>query len=119
MNHPNSSLKIAMVGCGAIAQAFHLPLLKQQKQVEVAWLIDTNPANLKKVSKIFPLARQAVDMKAIEGVDAVIIATPPGLHFEHAQFALLHGWHALVEKPLATRIEDARKMVDLAREKKY
>ena len=49
-------------------------------------------------------------------VEAVIVATPSGLHFEMAMRALDAGKHVLVEKPLAIRPDDARRLVDRARE---
>ena len=47
-------------------------------------------------------------------MDAVIIASPACLHFEHARSALKAGFHVLVEKPLATRSQDAAELVRLA-----
>ncbi len=47
-------------------------------------------------------------------VDAVVIASPPGLHYAHARVALEAGKHVLVEKPLATSLADARELVALA-----
>ncbi len=49
-------------------------------------------------------------------VDAVVIATPPSLHYELARQALLAGKHCWVEKPLALRTRDAAALVGLARE---
>ncbi len=49
--------------------------------------------------------------------DAVIIATPDGLHREHAITALANGLHVLVEKPLALTVSDANDLVGIARDK--
>jgi predicted dehydrogenase len=46
--------------------------------------------------------------------DAVIVATPDGLHHEHVSRALAAGMHVLVEKPLALEVEHARALVDAA-----
>ncbi len=46
--------------------------------------------------------------------EAVAVITPPETHFGAVMEALVAGCHVLVEKPLATRIEDARKMVAAA-----
>lgn len=50
-------------------------------------------------------------------IDAVIIATPPASHYVIARSFLERGIHCLVEKPLATTVEDAAALVDLARTK--
>src|SRR5712692_9596998 len=47
-------------------------------------------------------------------VDAIYIATPPGMHAEHALIAAKHGKHVIVEKPMALTIEDAEKMNEAA-----
>ncbi len=45
-------------------------------------------------------------------LDAVLIATPDGLHADQAVAAAKAGKHVLVEKPMATSVADARRMVD-------
>jgi predicted dehydrogenase len=47
-------------------------------------------------------------------VQAVAIATPPRTHHELVRRALLAGKHVLVEKPLATSVEDAEDLIALA-----
>lgn len=49
-------------------------------------------------------------------VDAVYVAIPPGLHHEWVVAAAEHGKHVLCERPLATSIRDAMRMVDVCRE---
>ncbi|MGH2746030.1 MAG: Gfo/Idh/MocA family protein, partial [Thermoleophilaceae bacterium] len=47
-------------------------------------------------------------------IEAVIVATPPNTHYELAKCALEAGKHVLVEKPLATKSDHARELIDLA-----
>ena len=71
-----------------------------------------------------PEARQTVNgvpgyesvEEAIAGVgcDAVLVASTPGTHHAVAKPALQAGKHALVEKPLASNLEDAFDLVDAA-----
>jgi predicted dehydrogenase len=49
-----------------------------------------------------------------DAIEAVIIATPPRTHHALAKQALLAGKHVLVEKPLATTLEDARDLAATA-----
>ena len=50
-------------------------------------------------------------------IDAVILTTPHSLHSKHAIQAMKNGKHVFVEKPMATKYHDAKKMIKAA--KKY
>ena len=50
-----------------------------------------------------------------DAVEAVVIATPPKTHYPLAMRALQAGKHVLVEKPLATRLDDGLELAELAR----
>ena len=54
------------------------------------------------------------DLIADPAVDAVAIATPVALHFELANAALRAGKHVLVEKPMASTSDEARRLIDEA-----
>lgn len=110
-------VKIAVVGCGNIVQSVHLPALRGQTDAEVVWFVDTNASNRAKVSSWHPHARLATSIQEIDVVSAVIIATPPALHYEHVKFALNKGWHVLVEKPLTTKYEQSQELVALAEQR--
>jgi predicted dehydrogenase len=51
------------------------------------------------------------------GIDAVHVCTPNASHFEISEAALLAGKHVICEKPLATSVEQAEKLVALAEKK--
>ena len=49
-------------------------------------------------------------------VDAVYIASPTAFHAEHAITCMRGGKHVLVEKPLASNVKEAEKMIETAKE---
>lgn len=51
-------------------------------------------------------------------VQAVVVATPPSTHFDIASFALTHGKHVFVEKPMTKTVEHANKLIEIARQKR-
>jgi predicted dehydrogenase len=62
--------------------------------------------------------RRFVDFEALLDAglcDAVILATPDDLHAQQLRRCATRGVHALVEKPLATSLSDARSAIELAR----
>ena len=48
-------------------------------------------------------------------VDAVIVAAPTHLHHEIGMYCLEHGVHTLVEKPIATTLDQARDLIQTAK----
>jgi Oxidoreductase family, NAD-binding Rossmann fold len=50
-------------------------------------------------------------------IDIVYISTPNGMHYEWASKSLKAGKHVLCEKPFTSNAEEARKLVELAKEK--
>lgn len=51
-------------------------------------------------------------------VQAVVIATPPSTHYAIASYALTHGKHVFVEKPMTKTVTHANKLIELARQKR-
>lgn len=69
----------------------------------------------------FGAAKVYTDMDmflADEEVNVVYIATPNLLHYPQAKKALLAGKHVILEKPFTTKLEHARELVQLAKERK-
>ena len=54
-----------------------------------------------------------------QDIDAVILTTPHSLHAKHAILALRNGKHVFVEKPMATKLVDAQKMLFTAKKYKF
>lgn len=54
-------------------------------------------------------------MLADENIDIIYIASPNGLHYEQAKLAIIHGKHALIEKPMALLPAEITELYDLAK----
>ena len=83
----------------------------------VTRVCDLRKERLSSLGKIYPGLKTGADSNDLindSQVDAVVIATPVSSHFELAMSALKAGKHVLVEKPLAARSDQARKLVDEA-----
>jgi predicted dehydrogenase len=61
-----------------------------------------------------PLYPDIASMARAQSVDVVDVCTPTFMHKEHVTQALSLGLHAITEKPVALRAQDAREMFDLA-----
>lgn len=110
----------AVIGVGGIGK-WHAAMQRDTKAMEVAALCDSNPAHREWAAKDFPAATfytSPADMFKKEKLDLVSIVTPHDLHAPLAIEALKRGVNVVVEKPMATRYEDAQAMVAAARRHK-
>jgi len=115
MNRP---IRIAVVGPGLVAQRFHLPAYVASDEVEVAALVSDRVEAARAVAARFgnpPVLASIEEVLADPAIDAVDICTPNALHAPMAIAAARAGKHVLVEKPMATRLEDADAMIAAAR----
>jgi predicted dehydrogenase len=87
------------------------------QEVEELVLIDGREDRLAPLSRMFPNAGCFRELSgALAELDAVVIATPPTTHVPLALEAIEAGKHVLVEKPLATNVSGARRLIEAARE---
>jgi predicted dehydrogenase len=112
------SIGIAMIGCGGIALANHLPGFELCKQhARVVALCDNDPKVLERavkqsgISTTFADYRQAI---AHPDVDAVVIATPNISHAPITLAAFEAGKHVMCEKPLAMDGAESARMLKAA-----
>jgi myo-inositol 2-dehydrogenase / D-chiro-inositol 1-dehydrogenase len=109
------SVRLAVLGCGGIARAAHLRSLAGIAGAQVVALADTTPGNLDAARPLAPGARAVADYREVlemQEVDAVIVALPPALHVAATLAALERGKHVYVEKPLATSVGDANRVLN-------
>jgi len=110
---------LGFIGAGWWATTNHMPLLRARGDVKLVSVCGLDPSLLDRVRRDFGFVHVTTDHRRLleQKLDAVVIATPPPLHFEHARDALRAGLHVMVEKPMTTRADQARTLVRLAREK--
>ncbi len=115
-----TKLKVGIIGGGAIAQIQHLPILRERAdEFEIGGLADLSPQLLATVGDEYqiPLERRFRDYHDLvqSDIDAVIVC-PSGSHAAPSIAASQAGKHVLVEKPMCTTVDEARKMVEAAAE---
>ncbi|MFA7095906.1 MAG: Gfo/Idh/MocA family oxidoreductase [Gammaproteobacteria bacterium] len=113
----NAGRRLAIIGCGAVAERYHQPVLSLRSDVEVALLVDKNPARTERLAQSFPQAECAQDLRAVAacGIDAALVTVPHHLHAPVALELMDAGISVLVEKPMAMNTAECRAMLDAAR----
>jgi predicted dehydrogenase len=110
-------ISVGLIGCGSWGPHL-LRNLAQSQLFRLIGVADHHAERLRAASRAFPdLATYdtAASLIARADLDAVAIATPASTHFELTRAALQAGKHVLVEKPLATKADEAETLVELAR----
>jgi phthalate 4,5-cis-dihydrodiol dehydrogenase len=104
--------RVGVAGLGAAGLAF-VPALQKHPGFDWVACADPDPAARAAAAQHPGLCAYASlpELLAHPGLDALIVATPTPLHAPQVQQAAAAGLHVLVEKPMATGLDDARAMV--------
>lgn len=116
----SKKLKVAIIGCGGIANNKHLPALSKLQEVELVAFCDIVEERAVKASQEFGTADAKVysDFRKLlseSEVDVVHVCTPNDSHAEITVASLESGRHVMCEKPMAKTAEQARQMLDAAK----
>ncbi|HET7042305.1 MAG TPA: Gfo/Idh/MocA family oxidoreductase [Gemmatimonadales bacterium] len=113
----SSSLRLGIVGAGAVTQVAHLPVLTKMKGITVTALADGDLVKAASLATRFgvPFAFEDLqEMIAKTPLDALLVCTPNHLHESHVLEGLSAGLHVMVEKPLASSVAGAERIRDAA-----
>ncbi|UVJ38903.1 Gfo/Idh/MocA family protein [Arthrobacter sp. CJ23] len=105
-------IRLGIIGAGAVAH-FHALSAGRINGVELGAVCDLREEAAREVARLCgaEVYTDYLEMYRSAGLDAVIINTPHALHLEMVLAAADHGLHVLVEKPMATTVEDCDDMV--------
>jgi predicted dehydrogenase len=108
-----SQPRVAVIGAGAFGQN-HCRVIHESEHARLTAIVDTDPARAQELA-----ARHATlaltDYRELPGrIDAAVIAAPTTVHCEIGCFLLGAGIDVLVEKPIASSLEEADRLVACA-----
>lgn len=109
-------LKVAIVGCGKIADD-HAAQIQKIAGCEIVGVCDSEPLMAKQLYERFPVKGHFSDLNQLLNEakpDVVHVTTPPQSHFDIARTCLEHGANIYVEKPFTLNASDAGALVALA-----
>ena len=113
----NERVNIGIVGLGRVARS-HIDGIAHWDSCELTSVIDVQENRAKQFSEEYdvPYYTSTEEAYANGSLDAVVICVPHNLHAPLAIEALEAGKHVLVEKVMATTVEDGEAMVEAAEE---
>jgi predicted dehydrogenase len=109
------SLKVAIVGCGKIADGHVEEIGKMPELARVVAVCDLEPLMAEQLAMRYGLVRHYGDLGELlerERPDVVHVTTPPQSHLEITRRVVAAGCHVLVEKPLTLNHTDSLQLVE-------
>jgi predicted dehydrogenase len=107
-------VRLAIVGCGRIAQVAHLPAAEKAQGVELVAVCDPGGEVAGSVARRYGVGAAYTEQRSVwadPSVEAVLVAAPDRFHHQIASGALAAGRHVLVEKPLTATVPEAEDLV--------
>ena len=110
------AVRVGILGYGAIGHE-HSAAIALTHGLELAAVCDGNPERLAAADLPgLSLHADAEDLLADDGVDLVIVSTPPNTHAEWVLRCLSAGKHVVVEKPFCLTVEEADRQIAAAKD---
>jgi predicted dehydrogenase len=113
-------LKVAIVGCGKIADD-HAWQLQRIPGCRIVAVCDREPLMARQLYERFPVAQYFSDlseMLRVASPDVVHVTTPPQAHFAMAKLCLESNCHVYIEKPFTLYAAEARQLIAMANERR-
>jgi predicted dehydrogenase len=106
-------IRVAVIGVGALGK-HHARILAELPDVDLVGIVDIDEPRAREISGLLqtPWTTNAAEM--FDRVDAVTVAVPTESHLSASLPFLDRGIAVLVEKPIATDVAEARKLVQAA-----
>ncbi|MFQ3545619.1 Gfo/Idh/MocA family oxidoreductase [Halobacillus rhizosphaerae] len=115
-----TKLKLAIIGCGGIANGKQMPSLSKLEDIEMVAFCDLVEERAQKAAAEYGTKTAEVytnfqELLEKENLDVVHVCTPNKSHAEISIAALEAGCHVMCEKPMAKTAREAKEMVEVAK----
>jgi predicted dehydrogenase len=107
-------MRLGLVGCGAVAEHYHLPAIMRCNEVRLAACVDPVLDRARALARGVGAAVSVDHHELAVQVDAVVLTVPNSEHARVAIDLLDRGVHVLVEKPMARTAAECREMIAAA-----
>ncbi len=114
-------IKLGILGCGMIGRSFIEQAILHSEFYVVA-LCSKTQSSIEKALKLTPNAKVYLKKEEFfsdNKINAIVVCTPHEQHASDAILALKHGKHVLVEKPLATSVNDLDELLHESKKSKF
>lgn len=111
------TIRTAVIGYGTGGRVFHTPLIEAEPRLEVSAIVTSNEARATAAALRHPRAAVVPDVDELfrdAAFDLLVVTSPNETHVPLALRAIEAGIPVVLDKPLATSAQEARRVVDAA-----
>jgi predicted dehydrogenase len=106
---------VGIIGFGRIG-AEHAGWINHSQSARAVAIADATPARREMAAGLgLRAVENADELLNDPSIDAILVSLPTSMHFEYASRALNAGKHVMVEKPMALNLDEAQKLIEMAR----
>lgn len=116
-------LGYAVVGIGQLTKGQILPALTKTRRSRLTALVSGDPDKARHYARLYDVPEKNIynyqnydQMASNPAIDVVYVVLPNSMHAEYTLRAARAGKHVLSEKPMATSVKDAERMIEACRE---
>jgi predicted dehydrogenase len=106
-------IRVGVVGAGYFGQ-FHVEKYLKMEGVELVGVVDIDSTRCREIAERYPVQTFLHHSDLFDKVQSVSIAVPTPFHHSIAKDFFLHGVDILLEKPIASTLEEADELIVLA-----
>ena len=112
-------LKVAVIGAGSMGKN-HVRIYSEIEGIELVGVADTDPVLLKRINNKYRVAAYTnyLDLIKEQKPDIISLCVPTFLHKKIALDIISEGIHILIEKPIASSVEEANEIINAAKKHK-
>jgi predicted dehydrogenase len=110
-------ITIGVVGTGYLGK-LHARVLTEMPEATVVGFVEPNDAIAAEISAALGLKRISSVAQLAKQVDCAVVSTPTTAHFDVARELMEAGCDVMVEKPITSTVDEARRLIDIARKNK-
>jgi predicted dehydrogenase len=107
--------RVGVIGAGSLG-FHHIRILRDLPRIRFAGFVETRPERAAEVKEQLGVVAHGSVADLLSVSDAIVIVVPTPAHFAVASEAISNGKHVFIEKPITTTLEQADKLLTLARE---
>src|SRR5450432_3411924 len=108
MAEAKRTLRVGVIGAGVMGSN-HARVLAGLPDTTLVGVVDPLPAHRIRATELTGCRTfETLDQLVAEGIDAVTVAAPTHLHHELALACIARDVHVLVEKPIASSVEEGQ-----------